>query len=284
MNECNGKAIFFYPLIEYHSSFNFLELRTNKYTNYILDLIKLILKGNHIINIYSKIDITIKNFNTKVMISNEVIKFLYRHQKFNKLFFIYNSKKYGNTLKDITNKIIDKNNMNNISKENTTIVSERPKSAFFVINNYDKIRKRKGNQEEDHFFDNFDKDFQYLIISKNPINSVKNYEIDTHREYNSIKSNSNNNNNHKKNKDSKYPSKNLINDNNSHSVDKEDINPNLNNNNLSKNKNYSASKKRNNDQLKIRYDPISDFTVIDHESIDSEKSDSSFSESDEDSD
>ena len=54
---------------------------------------------------------------------------------------------------------------------------------------------------------------------------------------------------------------------------------------MPKNKNYSASKKRkNNDQLKIRYDPISDFTVIDHESIDSEKSDSSLSESDEDSD
>jgi len=284
LDGCNGKGIFFYPLIVYHIQLNILDLRTDEYTDYILHLIKLILKGNRIINIYSKNDIPKNNFNTKVMISNEVIKFLYRHQKFNKLFFIYNSKKYGNTLKDITNKIIDKNNMNNISKENTTIVSERPKSAFFVINNYDKIRKRKGNQEEDHFFDNFDKDFQYLIISKNPINSVKNYEIDTHREYNSIKSNSNNNNNHKKNKDSKYPSKNLINDNNSHSVDKEDINPNLNNNNLSKNKNYSASKKRNNDQLKIRYDPISDFTVIDHESIDSEKSDSSFSESDEDSD
>ena len=282
---CNGKGIFFYPLIVYHIQLNILDLRTDEYTDYILHLIKLILKGNQIINIYSKNDMPINKFNTKVMISNEVIKFLYRHQKFNKIFFIYNSKKYGKTLKDITDKIIGINNMNDISKENTTIINKPLKSAFFVINNYDKIKKRKGNQEEDNFFDDVQNNFQYLIISKNPINSVKNYEIDIHREYSNIKSNGNNSNNHKKNKHSKYPSKNIINDNNSHSVDKEDLNPNLNNNNLPKNKNYSASKKRkNNDQLKIRYDPISDFTVIDHESIDSEKSDSSLSESDEDSD
>jgi hypothetical protein len=287
LDEFNGKGIFFYPLIEYHSQLNILDLRTDEYTDYILHLIKLILKGNHIINIYSKNDIPINKFNTKVMISNEVIKFLYRHQIFNKLFFIYNSKKYGSTLKEITNKIIGINNMNNNSKESNTIISEPLKSAFFVINNYDKIRKKKGNQGNDIFFDDVQRNFQYLIISKNPINSVVNYEIDIHKEYNSTKSNNNTSKNNKKkknkNKDSKYPEKNIMKNNNSHSVDIEHINSNINNNNSPKNKKYSASKKRrNNDELKIRYDPISDFTVIDHESIDSEKSDISFSESDED--
>jgi hypothetical protein len=271
-------------LIDYHIQLNILGLRTDEYTDYILHLIKLILKGNHIINIYSKNDIPINKFNTKVMISNEVIKFLYRHQKFNKLFFIYNSKKFGSSLNEITNKIIGINNMNYNSKvSSSTIVNEPLKSAFFVINKFDKIIKKKENQEKNNFFDDVEINFQYLIISKNRINGVENFEIDIHRKISSSKSNTNISNNSKKNKNknkySKYPAKNIIKDNNSHSVD----NSNLNNNNSPKNKSYSASKKRrNNDQIEIRHDPISDFTVIDHDSIDLEKTDSSFTESDED--
>ena len=261
LDDCKGNGIFFYPFIDYHIKLNILDLRIDDYTDYILHLIKLILKGTHIINIYSKNDIPIKNFNTKEMISNEVIKFLHRHQIFKKLFFIYNSKKYGKTLNEITNKIINIKKVNNNTKENTTIIKEPLQSAFFVINNYDKIRQIRENQGQNIFFDNVPKNFKYLIISKNPIDSIENYEIDIRRD---------------------YSLKNIKNDNSSNSADTEDINCTLNINNNSKNKNRSASKKRRNkDELKIRYDPISDFTVIDHESIDSEKSDNNFSESDE---
>ena len=187
----NEKEIFFfYPLIEYQSPFN-KNFRTDKYTEYIFDLIELILKGNHIVNIYSKNDIQINNLNTKLIISNEVIKFLHRHQKFNKLFFVYNSKKFGGTLKEITNNIIAKKKMNNNSKKNSAIISESLKSAFFVINDYDKIRKIKGKQGKDIFFDDAPSNFQYLIISKNTINNVINVEIDN-------KNNNNKNNNNKK--------------------------------------------------------------------------------------
>ena len=210
LDECNGKGIFFYPLIVYHSPLDILDLKTDKYTDDILHLIKLILNGKHIINIYSKNDIPIINkFNTKVMISNEVIKFLYRHQKFNELFFIYNSKKYGNTLKEITNNIIKPKKMNNNSEENNTINNEPLNSVFFVINNYDKIRKRKGNHGKDIFFDDIPKKYQYLIISKSPINNVKieNYEIDIQRESSNTKSNTNNiiiiNNSNNKNSNNK---------------------------------------------------------------------------------
>ena len=210
LDECNGKGIFFYPLIVYHSPLDILDLKTDKYTDDILHLIKLILNGKHIINIYSKNDKPIINkFNTKVMISNEVIKFLYRHQKFNELFFIYNSKKYGNTLKEITNNIIKPKKMNNNSEENNTINNEPLNSVFFVINNYDKIRKRKGNHGKDIFFDDIPKKYQYLIISKSPINNVKieNYEIDIQRESSNTKSNTNNiiiiNNSNNKNSNNK---------------------------------------------------------------------------------
>ena len=142
-----------------------------------------------------------------------------------KIFFIYNSKNYGNTLKEITNSIISKKKMNNNSKKNNTINIEPLNSAFFVINNYDKIRKSKGNQGKDIFFDDVPKKYQYLIISKNPINNAINYEIVINREYSKKKSNINNfndsNNKNKKNKKrnkskmknrvSKYFQKNMIN-------------------------------------------------------------------------
>ena len=244
----NEKEIFFYPLIEYHISINNFDFRTDEYTDYIIKLIKLILKGNHIINIYSKNDIPINKLNTKLKISNEVIKFLYRHQKFNKFFFIYNSKKFGGTLKEITNNIIGIKKKNNNSKENNAIISETLKSAFFVINNYDEIKKRKGNQGKDIFFDDVPKNYQYLIISKsiininnskNIINKVTNEEIDikNNNKNNNNNNNSNNNNNNsnnnnnnnkkkkkkkkkkdknknKKNKNSENLEKNIKNDNN----------------------------------------------------------------------
>ena len=197
LDEGNEKKIlFFYPLIEYYISFNdILDFRTDEYTDYIFNLIILILKGNHIINIYSKNDIQINKLNTKLKISNEVIKFLHRHQKFDKLFFIDNSKKYGSTLKEITNKIIAVKETNNNSKEYIDIISEPLKSAFFVINNYEKIRKIKGKQRKNIFFDDVPKKYQYLIISKSHINNVKNVEIED-------KNNSNNITKEKENKNS----------------------------------------------------------------------------------
>ena len=286
LDKKEGKGLFLYPLINFHFDAN--GLHNKNYTDYILRLIKLILSGKKIINIHSKNDIPIKlddsrRMNIKTIISIEIIRFFYRHQQFNgKLFYIFNPKNYGYTLKEITSKITaNKKNKNNNSnlRERTTII-EVINSGFIVINNFEKIIKNHGRREINKVFDEIPKNYQYLIISKEPINNVYNYEITINREDNIEKCDSPKKGN--KNKDN---SKNKIDnkETSSYSVDiipgnriqiDESQSP------INKKKHLGSKNKGNSKELKSKYDPISDFTIIDHKSSSSSKSDESISISD----
>ena len=108
------------------------------YSEEIFDLIKLILsEKKQFINIYLNNDLRVlekntKKFNKKTLIGIEIMKFFYRHQTFNKLYYVYNGLQYGNTLNEIFNKVL-KN-----EKDNEPVNRNRKYTSFILINNYEK--------------------------------------------------------------------------------------------------------------------------------------------------
>ena len=194
-----GEIKYVYPLLQ----IPFVDLSNNNYTNHILHLIKLILKGEQIINIFAKNDVPIKeNLNIKTIIAYEIMRFLYRHQKFNgKIFYISNPKNLGFNLKEISNKIIGKTKI--ISKEKSINIEEM-ESSFIVINNFEKIRKLKGNKGKKNFYDDIPYNIQYLIISKSPIDKVTTYEIPIPKENNIVGKGKKNKKKKNKNKKIKF--------------------------------------------------------------------------------
>ena len=272
----DGEIVYVYPLLQ----IPFVDLHNKNYTEHILHLIKLILSGEQIINIFAKNDIPIKeNLNIKTIIAFEIMRFLYRHQKFNgRILYASNPKNLGFTLSEITNKIIGK--IHNISKEKS-LNFEEMKSAFIVINNFEKVKKLKGNKGKKGFFENIPYNIQYLIISKNPIDKATTYEIPISKDDNSGgggKPKGDKKNKKNKNKLKKISSKNKIFDKSKNSgemTDKENIN----NSSPDKKKDSQTNKKDNKLQIKSRYDKETDFTILAHISSDSDNSGSSLSNS-----
>ena len=179
LDKDEGKGLLLYSLLDFHININ--DCRNNNYTDYILKIIEFILSGKQIINIYSKNDTqeeigeSKKKMSIKTIISIEVVKFLYRHQKFNgKLFYLFNPRTYGYSLKEITYNLIGVKKAKINSKEKTEIIG-KINSAFIVINNYEKRSKYQGS--DNYFFYDIPENFQYLIISKKPIDNVFTYEI-----------------------------------------------------------------------------------------------------------
>ena len=87
------------------------------------------------------------------------MRFLYRHQIFNELFYVYNPKKYGFSIKEISDNII----FNNLIGGDSDIESSN--SIFILINNFDRIKPIK------HLGDTFeiDENVQYLVMTKKEI-------------------------------------------------------------------------------------------------------------------
>ena len=169
-NENSGKIIYVYPLPpESNVEFNYTNI---KYSEVILDLIKIILSStNQIINIYSPFDNPLKlgkSFhNIKTLISIEIMRFFYRHQKFKgNIYYVSKPQKYCDSIQKITNSLFSDNKINNNK------ISKNPNIAFIVINQYEKIQKR--NEKYIDLF-NLQENYKYLIISKKPIG--KNKEI-----------------------------------------------------------------------------------------------------------
>ena len=187
LNEIEGRVTYAYPLLQMP---NEVELHNRIYSDEILFLIKKIMERESIINIYSKNDVPSKQIsskkeqlNVKTIITFEIMRFLYRHQAFNgKLFYIQNPKKYGTTLKEITDNFFgEKKPKNSKEKENFL---EPLNFAFIAINNYDKIKNNKYDKNnkiqgkgKNSFFAGKSEDFQYLIISKSKITENNSYEI-----------------------------------------------------------------------------------------------------------
>ena len=295
-NKDEGEIIYTYPLLQIPN----IELHNKIYSDEILHIIKLILSSREqVINIHSKNDIPskIEKLNVKTIISFEVMRFLYRHQAFNgKIFYIPNPKKYGSTLKDITNNIFGEKKPKN-SKEKTTFV-ESFDFAFIVINNYDKIDKIQGKGKY-YFFEGMSETFQYLIISKSPIGKYYSYEI-------KIKNHDNDDENKKGNKKNKninkipsknkisnkqyYSNKNLINipkPNSKLSSNKISIKENYSSNNIPRlnnnsNKKRDSEQKKKENKNKIENEYTSEFAVIENKSLsDSSDASQSISESSE---
>ena len=251
-----GKAIYIYPLPQ----IPLVELHFNMYSDDILHLIRLIVTHKKkIINIYSKNDNLIKpmNLNIKTIISLEIMRFLYRHQKYKgKIFYISNPRNRGHTLKEIANDIIGEKKKN-ISKSNTTIIIEKIEQAFIVINNFDKIPK--DYLENKSFFDET-RNFQFLILSKKPIDKVNTYELVLKKENPEIHE-------HKGKKKRKNKKKNSTKKENNYS---ENTPKPKNNNNQLFQKKKTTEKKNKEDKIKFKYDHESDFTIIDHVSSSSD--------------
>ena len=184
-NEGEGTIVYVYPMLKIPN----IELHNRIYSDEILFLIKkILLERETVINIFSKYDMPSKKekMNVKTVISFEIMRFLYRHQAFNgKIFYVLNPKKYGTSLKEITDNIfIEKKSKG--SKEKTAFVQPFD-FAFIVINNFDKIQKIQGNNYDKKnknqlkglkfFFEGMPETFQYLIISKSPITKNNSYEI-----------------------------------------------------------------------------------------------------------
>ena len=278
-----GKIMYIYPLLQIPS----MDLHNNFFTDDILHLINLILSPNkQILNIHLQKDVQLKNhkLNIKTIISFEIMRFLYRHQKFNGKIYYVSNPKFGVTLKEITNNVIGEKRIKNTSKEKITFV-EDISSAFIVINNFEKISKVKGKKKvKTYFFDGIPKNYHYLILSKLPIERAFNYEISVKKEDINIANIGKKSSKKNKNKLRKISSKNKINNINNDSNNIQPT-PNLNNNknnNLISNKKSNSDKKKKdiNSSLKSRYDQKSDFTIIDHVSS-SESSSNSESDSNE---
>ena len=286
-NEKYGKITYIYPLLPLPNS----DFHTEKYTDDILHLIKLILSPikarKRIINIHAKNDEPLKmeNLNVKTIISYEIMKFLYRHQEFSgKIYYVSNPAKYskfGITLSKITNSVLGENtNLNRNSKLRDSYVEEIS-SAFIVINKYEKIEqiiKRKNI----NFIDEIPKNYQYLILSKTPIDRAHTYEItikkqeQSNKKVNNIGKKSSKKNKNKSKKESSMNQKNSPQKKNtSKSIPKPTITGSLTNEKKSTTKKKENTDNKNN--LKTRYDKESDFTIIDH--ISSSDSSDSFSKS-----
>ena len=275
-NEKEGKAIYFYPLLQIPKDF-----QNKKYSDDILHLIKLILSSKkRIINIHSKFDIQtgIAKLNVKTTICFEIMKFFYRHQTFgNRIFYVSNARKLGSSLKDITYSVLGEKKSKNILFESKINIEESEQSTFIIINNFEKIKKIKDK----NFYDWIPPDkFQYLILSKNPIENAFTYEINIVKEEKPKKNEMNiYKKSSKKMKDNlrKISSKNKI-ENNKDSF--EYLSPNSNINSISNNKKKEDKKKKEKEiPLKSKYHKESDFTIIDYTSSnESSKSDSNSSE------
>ena len=145
------------------------------YVDEIFKIIKIILSGEHqFINVYLNQDDKIKEnnskkINKKSLIGIEIMKFLYRHQSFDKLYYIYNPQKYGKSLKEIINNVLE-----NESEGETIGSSYDSLTKFILINDYTKIKNKdkelyKENEviyeEPLTLMDNV----QYLIMTKKEI-------------------------------------------------------------------------------------------------------------------
>ena len=282
-NEKNGKITYVYPLLHLPYS----DFRNDKYTDDILHLIKLILSsGKKVINIHSKNDVPLKNekLNVKTIISFEIMRFLYRHQKFNgKIFYVSNPKKFGLTINKITNSILGEKKSLNISKLKISY-KEEVSSAFIVINNYEKIKKilKKLNI---NFVDEIPKNYHYLILSKLPIDRAYTYEITIKKQEqsNSNLSDVSKKSSKNKNKSKGASSKNQIINNQNKNIISSELTPKpTRSDSLINKKNSKGKKRETKEDLKTRYDRESDFTIIDHiSSSDSNNSKSNSSESEE---
>jgi hypothetical protein len=157
-----GKEIFlYYPFPDLPYNY----LRNKNYANEIFDIIKKIIKQRYdLLNICIKDDNRInldysRKINKRTLISIEIMRFLYRHQIFNDLFYVFNPKKYGYSLKNISDNIIYNNLIGNESE------SETSNSIFILINNFDRIKPFK------YLGDNLElaQNVQYLVMSKKDI-------------------------------------------------------------------------------------------------------------------
>ena len=262
-----GEIIFVYPLLQ----IPVVDLHNKNYTGHILHLIKLIINGEEIINLYAKNDMPLKEekLNIKTIIAFEIMRFLYRHQKFNdKIFYISNPKKYGYTLKAITKAIIGEKKNN--AKEKNISFDDNEK-GFIVINNFEKVNKSQGKDNK-NFIDDIPYNYQYLIISKFPIDKATIYEIQINKDENTGGKPKKNKKN--KNKIKKISFKNKKTDKNSGDSQNTIIN-----NSPNKKKNSQNNQKDNNIKIESRYDKVTDFTILDYLSSDSDNSDSSHSKS-----
>ena len=198
-DEKDGKIIYFYPLINNSTK----DLGTNILTTEIFNLINLILKDEkNIINIYSEKDKILpfcKN-NIKTIICLEIIRFFYRHQKFNgNIFYILN--KDIKSLKEITDKINGKINIKSKSKLKNDF-DKNSNSAFIAISSYHKLKivKKNKNKNLGSFFDGVPQNFKYLILSNSEIKNKNVYnhkiadeKITNNTEFLTKESNKNNN-------------------------------------------------------------------------------------------
>ena len=156
----NEKIDLFYPLLNLPDT-----PRIKEYEDEIADLIeKIVSEKQTIINVFLNDDNRIGLINTKKMtkkekIGIELLKFLYRHQKFSEIYYIHNPNKYGRSLEAITNKIFEKLNEEEITR------SKDSKPIFILINNFEKIKSIKYNIDPLELLDNA----QYLILSNNEI-------------------------------------------------------------------------------------------------------------------
>ena len=156
----NEKIDLFYPLLNLPDT-----PRIKEYEDEIADLIeKIVSEKQTIINVFLNDDNRIGLINTKKMtkkekIGIELLKFLYRHQKFSEIYYIHNPNKYGKSLEAITNKIFEKLNEEEITR------SKDSKPIFILINNFEKIKSIKYNIDPLELLDNA----QYLILSNNEI-------------------------------------------------------------------------------------------------------------------
>ena len=99
-----------------------------------------------------------KIIDKKTLISVEIMRFLYRHQSYSKLYYIFNPKKYDIDLKEISeNKIFE-----NLKSDEEFECSNK---AFILINNFDKIKSYKYIRRPIYLLDNL----QYLVMTKKEI-------------------------------------------------------------------------------------------------------------------
>ena len=157
-----GEKIFlYYPFPD----LPFNNLRNKDYADEIFDLMQQILSQKQdLINVYlnndkrKKIGNLEKIIDKKALISVEIMRFLYRHQSYSKLYYIFNPKKYGIDLKEISeNKIFE-----NLKSDEEFECSNK---AFILINNFDKIKSYKYIRRPIYLLDNL----QYLVMTKKEI-------------------------------------------------------------------------------------------------------------------
>ena len=142
----------------------------------IMTIIKEILSGEKFINVYINNDNRIKEknykaLNKKTMISIEIMKYLYRHQLFDKLYYIDNPQKYGKSLNEIINNVLEKvEKREEYTPSETTDIIGKPLTIFILINNYEKAKEKTKKKELKYeeplkLIDNVN----YLVVTKNKI-------------------------------------------------------------------------------------------------------------------